>query len=266
MLHENEIKAIFSLLESEPTRREQLLKSLSAFYNQNPRKIYTLALEYYGVLPIFLKDFFKTSANNLDGEIRYLLNLKNPSLLDILVLLAKIINPQNTKEQICALFDVAREDFDKIIDSSFEISQKAQILKTFFFETMSFKVESSIKQTAFFNLPEIFKNQKTTPLVMAVIYLIFIYPCEVKADIIEGENKFIVRLRDSFSLEPVYVDICNKGDFVGEDECDMYAAGNFIKWDSKNIIPLTPNQIIKQVLKDLSLTSPNFNFLSLYFD
>ena len=266
MLHENEIKAIFSLLESEPSRREQLLKSLSVFYNQNPRKVYTLALEYYGVLPIFLKDFFKTSANNLDGEIRYLLNLKNPSLLDILVLLAKIIKPGSTKEKILELFDLAREDFDKVMDSSFDISQKAQVLKTFFFETMNFKIESLSKEKFLLYLPEIFKNQKTTPLVMAVIYLIFIYPYEVKADIIEGENKFIVRLRDSFSLEPVYVDICNKGDFVGEDECDMYAAGNFIKWDSKNLISLTNNEIFKHLLKTLCFTSKEYNFLSVYLD
>lgn len=263
---ENEIKAIFSLLESESAHKEQLLKSLAVFYKESPSLVYALASSFYGVLPQELKDLFKKTENDFEGEIRRFLNFKNPDFFEFLVLLAKIINPQNTKEQICALFDVAREDFDKIIDSSFEISQKAQILKTFFFETMSFKVESSIKQTAFFNLPEIFKNQKTTPLIMAVIYLIFIYPCDVKADIIAAENKFIVRLKDAFSLEPVYIDICNKGRFVSEGECDMYAAGNFIKWDSKNIIPLTPNQIIKQVLKDLSLTSPNFNFLSLYFD
>ena len=260
MPKDNEIKAIFSLLESEPSRREQLLKSLADFYKQNPHEVYALAKEYYGVLPSYIKEIFQTNKNNFKEEINHFLNLKNPDLLESLVLLARIINPQAAKEQILELFDLAREDFDEIMDSSFDISQKAQVLKTFFFETMQFEVESLSKQKALLNLPEIFKTQKTTPLVMAVIYLIFIYPYEVKADIIEGENKIIVRLRDTFSLEPVYVDVYNKGRFVSEEECDMYAAGNFIKWNSKNLIPLTNSDIFKRLLAGLIYTSKREDF------
>ena len=260
MPKENEIKAIFSLLESEPSHKEQLLKSLADFYKQNPQQVYILAKEYYGALPSYIKELFQESKNNFKEEIKHFLNLKNPDLLEGLVLISKIINPDLNKEQILELFNIAREDFDKIIDSSFDITQKAQTLKTFFFEVMNFKIENLSKQKALLNLPEIFKNQKTTPLIMAVIYLIFIYPYEAKADIIEGENKIIVRLRDAFSLEPVYIDVYNKGDFVGEDECDMYAAGNFIKWNSKNIIPLTNSDIFKRLLAGLIYTSKNTDF------
>lgn len=260
MPKENEIKAIFSLLESEPSRREQLLKSLADFYKQNPKEVYTLAKEYYGVLPSYLKDLLQTNKNNFKEEISHFLNLKNPDLLECLILISRIINPENSKEQILEIFNVAREDFDKVIDSSFDIAQKAQVLKTFFFETMNFQIENLSNQKALLNLPEIFKKQKTTPLVMAIIYLIFIYPYEVKADIIEIGNKIIVRLRDAFSLEPVYVDIYNKGNFIGEDECDMYAAGNFIKWNSKDIIPLTNSDIFKRLLAGLIYTSKNTDF------
>lgn len=260
MPKENEIKAIFSLLESEPSRKEQLLKSLVGFYKQNPQQVYNLAKEYYTVLPSYIKEIFQTNKNNFKEEIKYFLNLKNPDLLEGLILISRIINPQNTKEQILEIFNLAREDFDKVIDSSFDISQKAQVLKTFFFETMNFKIENLSKQKSLLNLPEIFKNQETTPLVMAVIYLIFIYPYEVKADIIEGENKIIVRLRDAFSLEPVYINLYKKGDFIGEDECDMYAAGNFIKWNSKNIVPLTNSEIFKRLLSGLIYSSKNTDF------
>ena len=121
MPKENEIKAIFSLLESEPSHREQLLKSLADFYKQNPQQVYILAKEYYGVLPHYLKEIFQTNKNNFKEEINHFLNLKNPDLLESLVLLARIIDPQNTKEQSLELFDLAREDFDKVMDSSFDI-------------------------------------------------------------------------------------------------------------------------------------------------
>ncbi len=260
MPKENEIKAIFSLLESEPLRKEQLLKSLAEFYKQNPQQVYILAKKHYGVLPSYIENLFEENKNDFKKEIKHFLNLKNPDLLESLILISRIINPDASKEQILEFFNVAREDFDKVIDSSFDISHKAQVLKTFFFETMNFKIENLSKQKSLLYLPEMFKNQKTTPLVMAVIYLIFIYPYEVKADIIEGENKLVVRLRDSFSLEPVYADIYNKGEFVGEDECDMYAAGNFIKWNSKNIVPLTNRDIFKRLLAGLIYTSQKTDF------
>lgn len=252
MAKENEIKAIFSLLESEPSRKEQLMKSLAALYMQNPRQVFELAKKYYVVFPPYIKVLFQTAQNNnLKKEIKRFFNLANPDLLESLILLAKIINPQQEKEPLLNFFNLAKKEFDKNIDSSFDISQKAQVLKTFFFEINNFEVESLSRQKELLNLPEIFKNKKTTPLIMAVIYLIFITPYEVKADIFEVENKIIVRLRDSFSLEPVYIDVYNKGRFVSEDECDMYAAGNFIKWNSKNIVPLTSRDIFKRLLAGL---------------
>jgi len=263
-LNENEIKAIFSLLQSEPDHKEQLIKSLSEFYNKKPRLVYALALEYFGVLPPELVKIFKENKNDLQTDINKYLNLKNPSLLEGLILLAKIINPESNKEEILELFNLAREEFDKVMDSSFEVIQKAQVLQIFFFETLGFKLENSPKQSNALNLPEVFKNFKTTPLFMAVLYLIFIYPYEVKADIFETENKMIVRLRDAFSLEPVYIDIAQKGHFVSEEDCDVYAAGNFIKWDSKNIIPLTKIEIFKSLLKSLTGISKGYNFLSVY--
>jgi hypothetical protein len=262
-LNENEIKAIFSLLTTETGRKEQLLNSLKDFYNKNPRQVYALAAEYFGVLPPELAKLFKENQNNLQADINKYLNLKNPSLLEGLILLAKIINPKSKKEEILELFNLAGEEFDKVMDSSFEVSQKAQVLQIFFFKTLGFKLEK-IKNPNLFNLPEIFKNLKTTPFVMAVLYLIFIYPYEVKADIFEAENKIIVRLRDSFSLEPVYIDIIQKGHFVSEEECDMYAAGNFIKWDSKNIKFFTKGEIFKKLLAELAFSSKGYEFLSIY--
>lgn len=265
-LNENEIKAIFSLLQSEPDHKEQLIKKLSEFYNKNPRRVYNLALEYFGVLPSELIKIFKENQNDLQADINKYLNLKNPSLLEGLILLAKIINPDSKKEDILELFNLAREEFDKVMDSSFEVIQKAQVLQIFFFKTLGFKLETSTIQTNYLNLPEVFKNFKTTPLFMAVLYLIFIYPYEVKADIFEAENKIIVRLRDAFSLEPVYIDIAQKGYFIGEEDCDIYAAGNFIKWDSKNIIPLTKTAIFKILFKSLAKISKEYNFLAVYLN
>ena len=266
MVNENEIKAIFSLLQTEPAHKDKLTKSLTELYRQEPQKIYTLAEQYFGTVPPFLKQLFRESQNNLQAQIDRYLNLKNPSLPEALLLIAQIINPDSKKEEVLELLNLAREDFDKVMDSSFEISQKAQILQIFFFETLGFKTVESPLKTAFLNLPEIFKNMQTTPLILAVLYLIFIYPYEVKADILKAENKIIVRLRDVFSLEPVYVDIAGKGFFVDEAECDMYAAGNMIKWDSHNIIPLTNLAVFKLLLADLTALSKDYSFLSVYLD
>lgn len=255
MSNENEIKAIFSLLKTESAHKEKLTQSLVEFYRKDPQCVYTLAKEYYGTLPPEFSALFKREQDTLKEEIDRFLNLKNPDLLEGLILLARSINPKTSREEILALFNIAREDFDKIIDSSFEVSQKAQVLQTFFFETMHFEIVNLSKQTGLLNLPEIFKNQKTTSFVMAVIYLIFIYPYEVKGDIIEADNKIIVRLKDSFSFEPVYIDIASKGSFVSESECDMYAAGNFIKWDSRVLTPMPNRDIFKRLFANLTYTS-----------
>lgn len=262
----NEIKAIFSLLESEPSHREQLLKSLAVLYKENPTQVYALAKEYYGEIPFDLKKLFKENQTPLETELKSFLNLRNPNLVEGLILIAKIINPKAQRGQILQFFNFSRDEFDKIIDASFDINQKAQILQNFFFETLAFEIKALSKDTALLNLPEIFKNFKTTPFVMAVLYLIFIYPYEVKADIIEAENKVIVRLRDAFSLEPVYIDIADKGHFVSEAECDMYAAGNFIKWNSNAFVPLTNRDIFKRLISNLIYISKEYNFLSVYLD
>lgn len=264
MPNKKEIKAIFSLLQTEAGHKEQLTKSLAEFYRKEPKQVYALAVEYFGVLPPDLTALFKANQSGFAKEIDTYLKLKNPSLLEGLILIAKIINPQAKREEILELFNFAREDFDSYLDSTFEIGQKAQVLKTFFFGKMGFKVANLSRQTELLNLPEIFKNLTTTPLVLAVVYLIFISPYEVKGDIFEAENKIIVRLRDSFSLEPVYIDIINRGQFVDEDECHMYAAGNFIKWDSNNIIPLTNIAIFKHLLANLIYISGEYGFLSCY--
>ncbi len=254
MPNENEIKAIFSLLKTESAYKEKLTQSLAEFYRKDPKRVYCLAKEYYGTLPPEMIALFKREQDTLKNEIDRFLNLKNPDLLEGLVLISRSINPQKSREEILDLISVAREDFDKLIDSFCEVSQKAQVLQNFFFETMNFQIVNLSKNSALLDLPEIFKNQKTTPFVMAVIYLIFIYPYEVKGDIIEADNKIIVRLKDSFSFEPVYIDITNKGSFVSEGECDMYAAGNFIKWDSKALIPMTNRDIFKRLFANLTYT------------
>lgn len=255
MPNENEIKAIFSLLKTEPTHKEKLLKSLVDFYKKDPEYVHALAIRYYGTLPPEIAALFKQEEYGIKEEIKKFLNFKNPDLLEGLILIARAINPKVSREEILAVFNIAREDFDKIIDSSFEVSQKAQTLQTFFFKTMNFEIVNLSKQPDLLNLPQIFKNQKTTAFVMAVIYLIFIYPYEVKGDIIEADNKIIVRLKDSFSQEPVYIDIADKGAFVSESDCDMYAAGNFITWDSKNLTSMTNQAIFKRLLANLVYTT-----------
>ena len=252
MPNENEIKAIFSLLQTEPSYKEKLIKSLVEFYKKDPEFVYAIASKYYDTIPPEILALFKREQDTLKEEIRHFLNLKNPDLLECLILIARSLNPKNSREEILALFNIAREDFDKIIDSSFEVSQKAHILQNFFFETMNFKLTNLSKNSDLLNLPEIFKNQKTTPFVMAVLYLVFIYPYEVKGDIIEADNKIIVRLKDSFSFEPVYIDIINEGSFVSESECDMYAAGNFLKWDSKVLTSKTNRDICKHLFANLT--------------
>lgn len=242
----NEIKAIFSLLQSEPDHKEQLKKSLAEFYRENPDKVYALAQEYFGTLPKEIQTLFKENQNNLRQEIERFFYLKKPSVLEGLILLSKKINPQAKRQELTAFLNIAREEFDKVIDSSFEISQKAQCLQEFFFKKLNFAIEDKIKAENYY-LPEVFTKLKTTPILMALIYLVFIDPYEVKADIFEAEGKILVRMRDAFSLEPVYIDIAQKGHFIGEDECDMYAAGNFKKWDSKLIIPLTVGEIFKKL-------------------
>ena len=265
MPNENEIKAIFSLLQTESKHHKQLTDSLVKFYLQDPKLVYNLALEYFGVLPPFLIELFKKNQSGLT-ELSVYLKRKNPSLLEGLVLLAKIINPKADKQEILTLFNFAREEFDKVIDSSFEISQKAQVLKNFFFDTMGFKTEPLAKNTALLNLPEVFTNLKTTPFMLAAIYLIFIYPYEVKSAVFEAENKVLVRLQDAFSLETLYIDITQKGGFVSEEDCYIYAADNSIKWNPQNIVPLNNTAIFKHLLSDLISTSKDYGFLCAYLD
>ena len=86
---------------------------------------------------------------------------------------------------------------------------------------------------------------------MAVLYCCCAEYFDIKADMFDAGGKVMIRLRDKYSYEPVYVDVFAGGRFVGEDECNIYAAAHGFKWSGIMIVPLNSKQIIKRFLGNL---------------
>ena len=148
-------------------------------------------------------------------------------------------------------FEVLRKKLSFSIDRNYDVFHKVQLLSDLFFVEWDYRLESLNAGARTVSLPDIISNRRASSFAMAVLYCCCAECFETKAEMFDAGGKVMIRIRDKYSYEPVYVDVFAGGRFVGEDECNIYAAAHGFTWNGSLINPLTSKQIIKRFLGNL---------------
>jgi len=253
MINRKKIKALIDLIDKEPALKPQLQASLARIIREEPIQFKNVIEENFGTnVPEYIKDMVvNIKRDELVPAFEHYFNLKNPSLLNGFVLIAKLVNPYLSQKQLLAKFEVLQKKLACNIDRSFDIYHKTQLLSDLFFVEWDYRLESLNAGAKTVSLPDIISSHRASSFAMAVLYCCCAECFDIKADMFDAGGKVMIRLRDKYSYEPVYVDVFAAGRFVGEDECNIYAAAHGFAWSGVMIVPLSSKQIIKRFLGNL---------------
>lgn len=254
----------------------RLKAQLAEVIKQQPKQFTEVIFSSYGgVMPAYVAEVINcVHRENLGLLFKAWFNAKNPGLSEGMSLICRFINPGIKEEEIAASLSAFKETAAQILKPTYDVFYKAELLQSLIFNKLGFKVENLNADAKILSLPDIIKRRKTSGFAMAVLYLLLADTFDTKADITDVAGKAVVRLRDTVSSEPVYIDITSSGQFVSEEECHAYAATRGMKWDSSGIKPLENKQIIKRLISNLiyvysrssaeSENNTNLNFLRQY--
>lgn len=253
MISRNKIKALIDLMDKEPSLKPRLQATLAQFIRQDPLKFKNVLEESYGAnIPGYIKDILvNIKREERSAAFGNYFKAGNPSLLKGMLLIAGIINPYLSERQALAKFELLKRDLAAEMDCGFDIFHKAEVLSQYFFVRGKYRLESLNSGVKVLSLPDIISNGGASSFAMAALYCCAAECFDVKADMFDAGGKVMVRLRDKYSYEPVYVDVFAGGRFVGEDECNIYASAHGFSWSGALITPLTSKQIIRRFLANL---------------
>lgn len=233
--------------------KPRLQATLAQFIRQDPLKFKNVLEESYGAnIPGYIKDILI----NIKREERAVgfkgyFGAGGASLLKGMLLIAGVINPYMSERQALAKFESLRKALSREMDCGFDIFHKAEVLSRYFFVRGKYRLESLNSGVKVLSLPDIISSGGASSFAMAALYCCAAECFEVKADMFDAGGKVMVRLRDKYSYESVYVDVFAGGRFVGEDECGIYASAHGFSWSGALITPLTSKQIIRRFLANL---------------
>ena len=253
MINRNKIKALIDLIDKEPQLKTKLQASLARIIKEEPLQFKNVIEENFGTnVPQYIKDMVvNIKRDELIPAFEHYFSVKNPSLLNGFALIGRLVNPYMSQKQVLAKFDILQRKFACHIDKSFDIYHKTQLLSDLFFVEWDYRIESLNAGAKTVSLPDIVSNRRASSFAMAVLYCCCAECFDIKATVFDTGGKVMIRLRDKYSYEPVYVDIFAGGRFVGEDECNIYAAAHGFVWNSAMISALDNKQIIKRFLANL---------------
>lgn len=253
MINSSKIKALIDLMDKEPSLKPRLQATLAQFIRQDPLKFKNVLEESYGAnIPGYIKGILI----NIKREERAVgfkgyFGAGGASLLKGMLLIAGVINPYMSERQALAKFESLRKALSREMDCGFDIFHKAEVLSRYFFVRGKYRLESLNSGVKVLSLPDIISSGGASSFAMAALYCCAAECFEVKADMFDAGGKVMVRLRDKYSYESVYVDVFAGGRFVGEDECGIYASAHGFSWSGALITPLTSKQIIRRFLANL---------------
>lgn len=248
----NNIKALIELIGKEPQMQAQLKARLAQIIREKPQEFKAFISANYGEVPLCVKEVVNSIHREaLKEPFAWFFDAANPNLLDGVILVAKFINPGMKDEEILKSFKLLYSRLRGDLDNSYDVFRKAEIFEDFIFNEYDFKLESLSADPKLLSLPDIVKRRKGTGFALSVLYILLSRGFEIKADITDIAGKPIVIFRDEVNLEPVYIDIISRGQFVSEDECHIYAASRGLKWDSSSVTPLSSKQIVRRLLGNL---------------
>lgn len=253
MSQENKIKALIELIGKEPSMRPQLKARLAQVIKEQPNEFKAFISASYGTqVPLCVKEVINSLHREaLKQYFTWFFEAKNPQLIDGVMLVAKFLNPGMKDADILKSFKQLYEQLNTYLDSSYDVFHKAEVFERFIFTDNNFKLESLAADPKLLSLPDIVQRRRATGFSMAVLYALLAEGFDVKASITDIAGKPIVVFVDTFTAEPVYIDVISNGQFVSEEECHIYAASRGLKWDSSAVTPLSNKQIVKRLLNNL---------------
>ncbi|MDD6172914.1 MAG: transglutaminase family protein [Elusimicrobia bacterium] len=253
MISRNKIKALIDLMDKEPELKPKLQATLARFIKEEPLQFKNVIEESFGAdVPGYIRDIvLNIKREELLAHFKAYFEVKNPSLLKGFALIARFINPQLTQKAVLDQFELLHKSLSTYMDAGFDVFHKAEVMSQYFFINGGYRLESLSSGPKVVSLPDIISCGGASSFAMAALYCCCAECFDLKADMFDAGGKVMIRLRDKYSYEPVYVDIFAGGRFVGEDECSIYASARGFAWSGAFISPMSSKQVIKRFLANL---------------
>ena len=253
MISRNKIKALIDLMDKEPELKPKLQATLARFIKEEPLQFKNVIEESFGAdVPGYIRDIvLNIKREELLAHFKAYFEVKNPSLLKGFALIARFINPQLTQKAVLDQFELLHKSLSTYMDAGFDVFHKAEVMSQYFFINGGYRLESLSSGPKVVSLPDIISCGGASSFAMAALYCCCAECCDLKADMFDAGGKVMIRLRDKYSYEPVYVDVFAGGRFVGEDECSIYASARGFAWSGAFISPMSSKQVIKRFLANL---------------
>ncbi|MDR0646480.1 MAG: transglutaminase-like domain-containing protein [Elusimicrobiota bacterium] len=259
MLNEKRIKALIDLIYKERTSDTGGLKAqLAQIIRANPQRVRKIISDNYGqTIPFFVVDILNSLRRaELEIPFKWYFAKHKPDLLLGICLIARFIRTDIKEADISKPLNILKDQMTGELESVYDIFDKASVFEKVLFSDFSFKLESLSSDIKLLCLPDIIKRRRATTFAMAVLYVLLAQDCGMIADIADVDGKPVVRMRDSATFEPVYIDMIAKGRFVGEDDCHIYASSQGFDWDPSSIRPMTNKDVVKRLLANLIYAMP----------
>ncbi|MGN0022994.1 MAG: transglutaminase family protein [Elusimicrobiaceae bacterium] len=253
MISRNKIKALIDLMDKEPELKPKLQATLARFIKEEPLQFKNVIEESFGAdVPGYIRDIvLNIKREELLAHFKAYFEVKNPSLLKGFALIARFINPQFTQKAVLDKFELLHKSLSTYMDAGFDVFHKAEVMSQYFFINGGYRLESLSFGPKVVSLPDIISCGGASSFAMAALYCCCAECFDLKADMFDAGGKVMIRLRDKYSYEPVYVDVFAGGRFVGEDECSIYASARGFAWSGAFISPMSSKQVIKRFLANL---------------
>jgi regulator of sirC expression with transglutaminase-like and TPR domain len=252
-MSEDKIRALIDLIDKEPRFKAELAEQLAKIIKTQPQQFKEVIVkDYGGAVPCCVADIINAvHRENLKQPFKWYFARRSPDLRQGANLIARFINPGMKEAPLNAPFEMLKSAIAAEINEAVDIRQKADLLGCLLFGQFNFRLEPLSNDALLLCLPDIIKRRRASPFSMAVLYLLLSRNFDIIADITDVEGKPIVRLRDGITREPVYVDICSKGRFVGDEDCHLYAAGRGFEWNSGVMRPMDNKAVARRLIANL---------------
>ncbi len=253
MLNPGNIKALIDLLATQPKHEGELKKQLAQIIKQQPADFKSVvASSYAGGLPAPVSQVLEAlRVEGFKEKFDNYFKLPNPSLLDGVILLNLLLDQTANDALTRAAFNALGKQIALTPDISFDIFHKAEVFQNFFFAEHAFSLETLSSDDKPLRLYDCLTTRRATSFMLGVIYTLLARALNINADLCQNNGRGVVRFSDSFSAEPVYIDIAARGQFVSEEDCHSYAMRRGAQFDPKTIIPMDNKQIIKRLMGNI---------------
>lgn len=184
-----------------------------------------------------------TQENKLQNLFKDYFGLYHPSLSKGVALLAMLVDPSIKKGELDSVFNLLCGEIAPYLQETSSTEEKAEIFRLVLFDKIKFKITGLSSETQI-SLKQAVRTRSTTPMFMAVLYLLLAQNFNTPAFLGLNKGQPIVCFTKEYNFPNVYIEINNQGLPVTESE--LYACG--VNYDLQI---LNNKQIIRYLLSNL---------------